>query len=565
MKLCIDPLETRRLFAAGILDPSFGNSGVINTTADAKLYPRDIVVQSDGKILLPLRGSIPMAIQRRLSNGLIDDTFGNGGIVNVPIKNAQLITSARIAVQPDGKMIIAATYLPTGADDLATDIVVVRLRGSGAPDKSFSGDGQIGFSFGSGQDNDSINSIALQSDGKILVGGMTTSSVTNTDFAIARITTGGALDNTFRNTGARTIDFNSRADSLSSMLIKTDGRIVLTGSSVGFEDEASVAQLKTDGTLDTAFSTDGKTNVDLNGAVFPGAVFSNGKIIVAGLTGKLDLGFQRLNANGGKDVNFGVNGLLKPAGFPKSLDIRQLLRMQDGRYVLLTTSGLSGSQDWIISRFNPDLSLDATFGTGGIVTGNFDGRDDTLNQGAITPDGAVDVVGFSADDESAQPIIAKYLGDIGPISDAILDPLGTLRVNGSTGNDRLLLGISGANVTATINGISKTFPLLSVKRVEVYGLGGNDRLSADVPVPTLLEGSIGDDTLIGGSGDDTLIGGKGNDRLNAGNGRDAISAGAGDDRIFSDDGNVDTISGSDGMDVAGADENDVLAGVETLL
>jgi uncharacterized delta-60 repeat protein len=567
MDRCVDLLEARRLFSAGILDPAFGNSGVINTTQDAKLYPRDIVVQSDGKILLPLRGSIPMALQRRLSNGLIDTTFGNGGLVTVPIKNAQSITSARIAVQADGKMVITASYLPTGADDLATDVVVVRLKGGGAPDKSFSSDGQMHFSFGKGLDNDSINSIALQSDGKILIGGLTTGSATSTDFAIARITTDGKLDTTFRNTGARTVDFNSRSDSLSSMLIKTDGKIVLTGASVGYSDEVSVAQLNSDGSLDTGFSTDGKANVNLNGPSYPGAVFANGKVIVVGLTGKSDLGFQRLTANGATDKNFGVNGLLKPAGFPKSLDIRQLLRMQDGRYVLLTTSGTSGNQDWIISRFNPDFSLDITFGTGGIVTGNFNDRDDTLNQGALTPDGAIDVVGFSTstDGNESQPIIAKYLGDIGPISDAILSPDGTLHVNGSNKSDRLLLGTSGANITATINGTMKSFALTAVKRVEVYGFGGNDRLSAEVPVPTLLEGSIGDDTLIGGSGNDTLNGGKGNDRINGGNGRDLISAGAGDDTIFSDDGNIDTVSGSDGNDVAGADDDDVLTGIETVL
>ena len=99
----------------------------------------------------------------------------------------------------------------------------------------------------------------------------------------------------------------------------------------------------------------------------------------------------------------------------------------------------------------------------------------------------------------------------------------------------------------------------------MYGFGGNDRLSAELPVPTILEGSTGNDTLIGGSGDDTLIGGRGNDRLNGGTGRDVLSAGAGNDKLFADDGFIDTLSGGDGVDSAGTDADDVLGTVEVLL
>jgi uncharacterized delta-60 repeat protein len=553
-------LEPRRYFALtpGSIDPSFGTDG--------QLSGKGIVqaVQRDGKLLasLPSDSKTALKFDRLLANGQKDPTYTT---TSVPITDAQRIFGSQSIVQKDGKLVVAAWYLPSDAEsDIATDIAVFRLNASGGVDSSFGSAGQMHLSFGSGQDNDGLSSIALQADGKILLAGVTTSDATDVDFAIARLTTSGKLDTTFRSTGKRTIDFNSRADWPTSVLVRPDGKIVLTGTSTGYKTEASVAQLTSGGSLDTSFSSDGKANFGLWGVEKPSVLTGDGKIVIAGVSGLGDLQVWKIKDNGTADTSFGTSGAFKPGGTSRNADLRQLLAMPDGRFMIVGSQGNSGAGDWIAVRLTPQFTRDSTFGDEGVAQFDFNHDDDLARSAFAAPDGSLVFNGISNTADSKQ-ITIRVLGDIGPFGKAILAPDGTLRVNGGDGNDRLLLGVTGANVVVTLNGVANSFPLLSVKRVEAYGFGGDDRISAELPVPTLLEGSTGNDTLIGGGGDDTLVGGRGNDRLNGGLGRDVLSAGAGNDRLFGDDGAIDTLSGSEGADTAGADSDDVLGGIETIL
>ncbi|MFM8289704.1 MAG: beta strand repeat-containing protein, partial [Planctomycetaceae bacterium] len=96
-----------------------------------------------------------------------------------------------------------------------------------------------------------------------------------------------------------------------------------------------------------------------------------------------------------------------------------------------------------------------------------------------------------------------------------------LYVGGTTANDTIALGLSGANTTVTINGVS-VGSFAPTGRIVVFGLPGNDiiTLASTITRPAWLAGDNGTDTLTGGAGNDTLVGGEGSDSLVGGSGND---------------------------------------------
>ncbi len=140
-----------------------------------------------------------------------------------------------------------------------------------------------------------------------------------------------------------------------------------------------------------------------------------------------------------------------------------------------------------------------------------------------------------------------------------------LRVWGSGGADGISVTLSDgvlriAGGSAMLNGQEVTaVPQSAVKRLEVYGLGGDDYIDVrEATIPTLVHGGDGNDTVYGGQGGGVLIGGGGNDFLAGGRGSDTIEGGAGNDTLIGNDGN-DLLAGGDGSDVLeGRGDNDLI-------
>ncbi|MFT6156591.1 MAG: putative delta-60 repeat protein, partial [Neolewinella sp.] len=143
----------------------------------------------------------------------------------------------------------------------------------------------------------SVESLAVQADGKILMGGrdITIGGVARN--AIARLNTDGSLDTTFNPNP----DIYARVDSLA---VQADGKILMGGnfSAVGAEDRNNIARLEADGSLDTTF------NPNANSSVFSLAVQADGKILMGGnftTVGAEDRNYiARLNADGSLDTTF---------------------------------------------------------------------------------------------------------------------------------------------------------------------------------------------------------------------------------------------------------------------
>ena len=205
-----------------------------------------------------------------------------------------------VAIQPgDQKIVVAGLGGPPGESDFA----LARYTSAGALDPSFSApDGKLTTDFGGVSFADDV---ALQADGKILVAG-TDNSHTG-DFALARYNTDGSLDTSFSCDGKQITDFAGNVEVGNGVAVQSDGRIVVAGSSFSqtTANDFAVARYNTDGSLDTGFSGDGKQTVPFAATdIATGLVIqADGKIVLAGYTesGPLngDFAVARIEGGGG--------------------------------------------------------------------------------------------------------------------------------------------------------------------------------------------------------------------------------------------------------------------------
>lgn len=337
------------------------------------------------------------------ANGDLDIGFGTAGVARSGLVNATFFNGSQLTIPPvvqgDGKILICSTQDSGGPS--GTDFFVARFSANGALDSSFSFDGKVAIDFDAGAGSDYCTAIALQSDGKIVVSGSTSTGAANgSDFAVARLNSDGTLDASFGGgTGKTTIGFDlgsSNNDTAYGLAIQPDGRIVVAGSAdtTANGTDFAVVRLNSDGSRDTAFNLTGKVSVGFN---LPGstskadtatsvAIDAAGNIVLGGYANKgandNDFAAARLHPNGSLDANFDADGRatlafdLGGAGGSKQDAVFAMTIQRDGKIVLAGAADSSASAtpnyDMAVARLLPDGSPDAGFGLGGKVLVSFD-------------------------------------------------------------------------------------------------------------------------------------------------------------------------------------------------
>ncbi|MFA6470066.1 MAG: LamG-like jellyroll fold domain-containing protein [Bacteroidota bacterium] len=302
-----------RYSSGGILDKTFGTDGKVTTAVGSssdQVY--SIALQSDGKIIAAgtsNNGSQNVfAVVRYDTTGVPDNTFGSNGIVTTSI-GSFYATAYGVAVQSDGKILLAG--------DANSEIVVVRYNSDGTLDTSFDSDGivstPVAGTYAEGK------AIILQTDGKIVVVGNTDDGA-NSDFAVVRYNSNGSLDATFNSTGKASTAFGSNFDQAFAVAVQTDGKIVVGGNySNGTNSDFAVARYNSNGTLDTTFSSDGKATTAIGSGDDDGksiVLQSDGKIVIVGDTDNgadTDFGIVRFNSDGTLDSDFDGDGIVTTA------------------------------------------------------------------------------------------------------------------------------------------------------------------------------------------------------------------------------------------------------------
>ncbi|MGH7983059.1 MAG: delta-60 repeat domain-containing protein [Candidatus Udaeobacter sp.] len=222
--------------------------------------------------------------------------------------------------------------------------------------------------------------------------------------------TDGDLDPTFGTGGMVTTDIGRSTDIANAVAIQADGKLVVVGQTYKQNDYSNedfvVTRYNTDGTLDTTFGRGGKVRTDFPGlAAVPSAVViqSDGKIVVAGgafpqftFAGNFEV--VRYNPNGSLDRSFGNGGIVTTT-FPEGSYAFDVALQPDGKIIAGGTvfvdfiPGEPSDTDFALARYNPNGSLDTTFGNGGTVMTDFFGNEDDAFSVLIQPDGKIVAVG----------------------------------------------------------------------------------------------------------------------------------------------------------------------------
>lgn len=274
-----------RFTDAGALDTSFGGGdGIVfqnNTDIDEM---NNMMIDDSGNILVtgriqPTAGDWDMALWRFTSDGSLDTGFGSGnGYVTSSGTNSS--EAWDIAVDSDGKVLVVGQD-NSGADN---NMAIWRFLDDGTPDSSFDGDGITYYNNGSygvmGY------SVAIQTDGTILVAGYKGNDAGDNDMAIWKYNNNGSPDLTFGDSGVAVYDGGvSENEYGRSIAIDPNGKILVTGDSFGTSTDMGLWRYNRDGTLDTTFG-DGDGLLVHNGAA-GGSGYDSGRSMVLDGDGKI--------------------------------------------------------------------------------------------------------------------------------------------------------------------------------------------------------------------------------------------------------------------------------------
>ncbi|HWP56000.1 MAG TPA: hypothetical protein VN476_17850, partial [Pyrinomonadaceae bacterium] len=498
----------------GSLDPTFLSSGVGANGDVSALF-----VQPDGKIVIcgdftTVNGSARNRIARLNSDGTLDFTFLATG------SGANFVVNAA-ALQSDGKIVIGGRFTTING---TTRNHIARINSDGTLDASF-------LAAGSGINGD-VFSLALQTDGKTLIGGFFTSVNGTARNGIARLNSDGTNDASFLATGSGV------NNSVFAVAVQSDDRVVIGGlfTNVNGIERNGAARLNPDGNLDMSFLAAGS---GANAPLYAIALQSDGKIVIGGaftnFSGTARDGIERLNANGSVDTSFlvsgsgannivrclalqsdgkillggaftTVNGTVRTGiarldnvgnldnagtGVARN-DVTAVALQSDGRILIggsFTT--FSGTARNRIARLNSDGTLDTTFLAAGA------GANGDVSAVTLQGDGKILIGGnFTSVNGTARNRIARLNSD-GTLDTAFLaagsGADSSVRKIAIQADNRILVGGSFAN----INGTARN----SVARLNADGSLDNSFLAsgagANGPVFTLAVQSDGK-ILIGG-------------------------------------------------------------------
>ncbi len=349
--MLFEPGETNKTIVVRVFDDNVGEG-------DEDFYvtlrnPRSLVKAHADSTVLGTNSVIAVTIVDDEVTGQLDYAFNPGSGANGPVYT--------LALQSDDKVLLGGAFTRVDGVDMSN---LARLHSDGYLDS---------FLNGGGGPNGRVLAIALQADGRILVGGEFTQVNGAAARYLVRLNADGTTDPGF----AVTVDARVRA-----IAVQPDGAILLAGdfTTVGGESRARLARVAWDGTLDTHFNPPGPTD----GEIYTLALQPDGKILVGGafqnIVGVKQPYLGRLNADGTLDRGFGVTPALDDV-------VRSLALDAEGRILV------GGDFKTVAGKARAGVAM---LSTSGALDSSFDpgtGADASVRGVGVTLDGKVVVVG----------------------------------------------------------------------------------------------------------------------------------------------------------------------------
>lgn len=358
-----------RLNVDGSFDSTFNNDGncFINMGDQMSIggMTPKVKIAPDGKIVVVNSGSAPstgnedMMICRLDTNGFLDNSFNNSGVLFVDMTGSGTQPDKANAVDIDANgNIWAAGATRVGSTPVDNDFAVVKITPSGQLDPSFDNDGKKFFN-PSGIADFALG-IKVQNDGKIVVAGDA-----GANMAVIRFDSTGTPDNTFNTTGTSNIAFQLSSD-MGAMDIDDQGRIIVAGQLVTSSSSVAVARLLPSGTLDAAFGFNGKYTFNIGAASYITDIHiqADQKILLGGYsedsTGTTDYMATRIESGGVIDLTFNGNGFVRQPVISGAVNEEGngMAVMDDGRIMMTGTTVFSSAinEDIGIIRLMPVLA-----------------------------------------------------------------------------------------------------------------------------------------------------------------------------------------------------------------
>ncbi len=334
----------------------------------------------------------------RAQDIFLDPAFGSGGKVFTAMGNIGDQANA-IAIQPDGKILYGGH---TRSTLTSSDFAIARCNPDGSVDTTF-GVGGKAITYIENQSEG--KSLAIQQDGRIILGGHSSWYIN-----LARYLSDGKPDSSFGEAGTIITDLEGYyAESCRSVLIQPDGKIIVAGYASHFSNDKQfliLLRYHTNGTRDSTFGINGVT-IGRKMHCHSAALQNDGKIVLGGSSDNHFTAVRYLT-NGIIDSSFGVNGeVATPIGL--SSEARSLLIQPDGKIVL---GGYSFKEvltiAFALSRYHPSGNLDSSFGTGGIVTHQLSLPKSWAYTIGLQQDGKIISGGYSIDSSVSAFALARY-------------------------------------------------------------------------------------------------------------------------------------------------------------
>ena len=407
-------LASPTLAVPGASDLSFDEDGRATVDFGTSFEGAEgVAVGADGSILIV--GGIDqggpdesLAMARLTSSGEPDLTFSGDG--------QQIVESIDhgygVALQEDGKFIVIA---PGAGFEESSGWTIARFESDGTPDPAFGGGDGIVTTDLNPDEPDAPRDVVIQPDGKIIVVGLKGLS-DGWRFAVVRYEADGDLDPEFANGGIRIVRIGL-ASRATAVALQPNGKIVVVGhAQKGEESHSGVARLLPDGSLDPAFSDDGKLINSLGVAEQASdvAIHPDGGFVVVGRAAPVggngfDFGVARYRPSGRLDPNFSGDGLVRTDFKGEEDSARSVVIQANGKIVVGGYALANQRSNFAIARYSAAGRLNLSFGNQGRVRTNFGaGIDDYAFDIAIDSVGLV-AVGWGTPVFGYDAAVARYL------------------------------------------------------------------------------------------------------------------------------------------------------------
>lgn len=328
-------------------------------------------------------------------SGARDMTYGTAGVATSPA-GAVSSSSYNMVAQPDGKVLMA-TYRTQGAGE---PFYATRLNADGSVDTGFGAAGLASVAMGSG--TSATFAVALQADGKILLGGYSNPATgTGNDMAVTRLLSDGSLDTTFGTGGRVYVAASTVTDIVYDIVVRPDGRIILIGHRHNLtygNFETTVVQLQSTGALDPTFGSGGISILQVgtpsdDDYAIRGFLDSRDRLVIAGTVGDgqwngtgntyHDAYVARITPSGSLDTAFNGTGFRqidiatqdKPLGFALG---------SDDSIAYVGTTGTAAVTDLFVARITSTGAVQGAFNGGAPIV--FDIGSSNQSYGGVTFD-----------------------------------------------------------------------------------------------------------------------------------------------------------------------------------